>query len=119
MVSCDSGLPPDTQNTLGTSGNVFESLRAREGPSLALFENSRDLASSSCGLGLGNTVEHWKGVRRDPRSSSIPNPRLNHGNATLSPLSHTGGTYSLDGVMDYPRFQISEMHLHMCTSENG
>ena len=26
-------------------------------------------------------------------------------------LNHTGGTYSHSGVMDYPRFQISEMHL--------
>ena len=24
---------------------------------------------------------------------------------------HTGGTYSHNGMIDYPRFQISEMHL--------
>ena len=26
-------------------------------------------------------------------------------------LSHTGGTYSHSGVIDYPRFPISELHL--------
>ena len=51
----DSRLPLDTLNSMGTSGNVFESPPAR-GLSSALFENSRNLASSSCGLGSGNTV---------------------------------------------------------------
>ena len=85
MVSCDSGLPPDTQNPVGSWGNVFEGLPGREGQSSAFFENPKNLASSSCGLGSGNTVEHWKVVRRDPRSSSIPNPRFDHGIATLNP----------------------------------
>ena len=29
----------------------------------------------------------------------------------MNPLYHTGGTYSHNGVMDYTRFAISEMHL--------
>ena len=49
-LSRDSGLPLDTRSTMGASGNVFASLPAREGPSSALFENSRNLASSSCGF---------------------------------------------------------------------
>ena len=67
MHSRDSGLPLDTRNSMGTSGNVFESLLAREGPSSAFFEKSKNLASSSCGSGSGNTVELKKVVRRDPR----------------------------------------------------
>ena len=107
MRSRDSGLPLDTRNTMGTSRNVFENLPAREGPSSALFENSRNLVSSSCGLGpsnTGNTMEHGRGVTQDP-------PRFHQGVATLNPVSHPGGTHSHKGMMDYPRFPISEMHL--------
>ena len=85
MVSCDSGLHHDARNSLGSSGNVFEGLPDRERPSSASFENPKNLASSSCGLGSGNTMEHWNVVRRDPRSSSIPIPRFDHGIATLNP----------------------------------
>ena len=105
----DSGLPLDTRNSMGTAANVFESRLDREGPSSAFFENSKNLASSSFGFGSGNTREHWKGVRRYPQSSSIPTPRFNQGLGT--PLYHTGGTYSQNGVMDYPRYPISELHL--------
>ena len=56
-------------------------------------------------------MEHGRGVRREPQSSAIPAPRFYQGVATLNPISHTGGTYSLHGMKDFPRFQISEMHL--------
>ena len=48
----------------------FESQPAREGPSSALFENSRNLASSSSGLGPGTTeniVEHEEMWDKSPR----------------------------------------------------
>ena len=61
----------------------------------SLFENSRNLASASCGLGSGNTVnimEHGRRVRREPQSSSIPTPRFNQcSNTTSNPLHHTEG----------------------------
>ena len=50
MPSRDSGLPLDTRISVGTSGNVFEILPGREGRTSTLFENSKNLASSSCGL---------------------------------------------------------------------
>ena len=56
-------------------------------------------------------MEHGRGVIREPQSSVTPTPRSNQGVATLNLFSHTGGTYSPNGMMDYPRFQISEMHL--------
>ena len=114
MRSRDSGLPLDTRNTMGSLGNVFESLLAREGPSSALFENSQNLASSSCGLRYGTTgyiVKHERGVRQEPESSTIPTPRFNQGVATMNPMSHIGGTFSLNGMMDYTRFLTSEMHI--------
>ena len=47
-MSClDSGLPHDARNVVGTWGNVTERLPTREGRTSALFENSKNLASSS------------------------------------------------------------------------
>ena len=100
--------------TMVTSGNVFESLAAGEGSSSALFENSPNLTSSSCGLGqviTGNIMKHERGERRESQSSTIVTPRFNQDVATLSPISHTRGTYSHNGMMDYPKFPILEMHL--------
>ena len=77
MPGRDSGLPHDTLNVMGTSGNVFESLPAREGPPSAIFENSRNLASSSRGLrpdNTRNTTVPEREMRREPRKSSIPVP---------------------------------------------
>ena len=65
MLSRKSGLPLGTRNSMVPQETFFESLPAREGPSLAVFEKSKNLASSSCGLASGNTAEHWKVVRRD------------------------------------------------------
>ena len=56
----DSGLPHDPRNTMGTSGNGFESPPAREGPSAAFFANPKNLASSSCGLGQGAEINNTK-----------------------------------------------------------
>ena len=55
MLSRDSGLPLGTRNTVGTSGNVFEGPLARGEPSSAFVENSKNLASSWCSFGSGNT----------------------------------------------------------------
>ena len=103
MLSRDAGLPLDSRNTMGTSGNVFESLPAREGRCSTLFENSRNFESSCCGL----TSE----ARRDPQSSSIPTARPNQGVGTLNFLYHSGGFYSQNGVMDSAKYPISELHL--------
>ena len=86
VLGRDSRFPLDAENSMGNSQNIFESLPAREGPSSALFENSKNLASSSCGLGSGNTMEHRKGVRPDPQSSSMPTPRCNQSLGTLNPF---------------------------------
>ena len=47
MVSRNSCLQPDTRNSLGTSGHVFEGLLARGEPSSVLFGKSKSLGSSS------------------------------------------------------------------------
>ena len=47
-------------------------------------------------------------MRREPPNSSIPVP---HFQRVAGVYDHTGGTYSHNGVIDYPRFPISEVHL--------
>ena len=47
MPRCASGLPCDTQNCMGTTGNVSERPLAQEGLSSTIFNNSKNLASSS------------------------------------------------------------------------
>ena len=71
--------------------------------------HGRNLASSSCGLDPGNTWNHME-HKREAQSSSIPTPRFRLSIASLNPLSHTGGTYSHNGMMGYPRFPISDVH---------
>ena len=85
MLSRDSGLPHDTRNVMSTSGNVFESLPAREGPSSAIFENSRNLAITFSRIDIRKYDGTWKRVRRDPQSYSTLTPRFNQGAATLNP----------------------------------
>ena len=47
LPRCDSGLPCDTQNGTGITRNVFERPPAQERLSSAIFNNSKNLASSS------------------------------------------------------------------------
>ena len=109
MLSRDSGLPLDTRNFFWVLQETFLKayLLEKDHPELS----SRIQRIWHHFLATGNFMEHGRGVRRDPQSSSIPTPRFNQGIETLNPLCHTGGTYSQDGVMDYPKYPISELHL--------
>ena len=111
MPCRDSGLSHDTRNIVGTSGIVFERLPAREGRTSSLFDNSKNLASSSHGLRPdipGNTKRPEREMKREPQDSLIPVPRFQ---SVGGFLNHTGGTYSHGGMIDLPRFPISELHL--------
>ena len=92
----------DARNAMGTSGNVFESLPAREGLSLPRFENSKNLALPPC------EMKQDSRMRRDAQSSTIPRPSQE---GVQGRLFTTGGTYSHNGVMEYPRYSILEMQL--------
>ena len=52
LPRCDSGLPRNTQNGTGIMGNVFQRPPAEEGQSSIIFNNSKNLASSSQDLRL-------------------------------------------------------------------
>ena len=111
MPCRDSGLPHDSWNILGTSGNVFERLPGREGRTSTLFDDSKNLASSSLQTGPDGTETARKRdseMNRDSLNTSIPSP---HFQSRSGMLNHIGGTYWHNVLMDYPRFQISELHL--------
>ena len=111
MPCRDSGLPHDTRIFMGTSGNVFERLLAREGRTSTIVDDSKNLASSSLKLGLdteGNTKRPEIEMRRERQNSSILVPRFQRGAGVFD---NTGGTCSLRGMIDCTRFPISEMHL--------
>ena len=76
MPRRDSGMPCDTRNTTDTSGNVLERQPARGGPSSALFDNSKNVASSSCGLRPGTTGNIMHGtwwMRGETRAEEFVN----------------------------------------------
>ena len=94
MRSRDSGLPHDTRNIVDSSGTFFERLRAREGRSYTLFNNSKskNLAASSQELSpaiLGNTQQPQSYMRRELKNLSIPVPRCQSRSGLLN---HTDGT---------------------------
>ena len=110
MISRDSGLPHNTRNSMGTSRYVFEDPPAPKGPFPSFFKIPSNLTLSPCELRSGNTeraMRHGEGLRREPQSSTIPTRSFAN---VPSPLYHTGGTYSLNCMMETPRYTISELH---------
>ena len=111
MLGRDSALPTITRNTSGNSGNFLGDpqlekdlpqlfSKIRESHLLRIVE----MGPESSDKNLGSRRD----VTRKPQDSSKVVPCFQRG-ADLT--DHTGGTYSHDGVIDYPRFPISEMHL--------
>ena len=93
-VPCrDSGLPHDTRNIIGTSGNVFERLPARERPPSTIFHNSKNLASSSQELrhDISETAKRERERKRESLNAPIQSP---HFHSRSGMLNHTGGTCS-------------------------
>ena len=102
--------PSHTRNSTGIPGDIFEGLLAREGQPSAILENSRNLSSRRIRPeSTGVTMTPEREMKRElQNSSSIHVACFHRGDGVFD---HTGGTYSHNGVVDYPRFPISEMHL--------
>ena len=76
MISRDFCLPHNPRIQWVLLETFFEDLPVQEGPSSG-FENTRNLASSSCLLrpsNTGNALKHGEGLRREPQSSAMPAP---------------------------------------------
>ena len=111
MPRRDSGLSRNTQNCMGTSGNVFERPPAQEGRSSTIFNHLKNSASSSHELrpDVAETTRRRESeMKRKQLNASVPSPRFQSGDGMLN---HTGGTYSHSGMVDYPIIPITEMHL--------
>ena len=95
---------------MSTSGNVFERPPTQEIRSSAVFNNSKNLASSSQEF-RPDTTETTKrsesDMKRETVNTSIALPHFQNGDDTLN---HIGGTYSHIGMTVYPRIPITEMH---------
>ena len=77
LPRCDSGLPCDTRNGTGITRNGFERPPAQEGLSSAIFNNSKNLASSS----QESTVETARKrdsemKKRESLNTSVPSPHF-------------------------------------------
>ena len=109
LPRCHSGLPRDTQNC-GYCRKRFWTT-PQEGQFSALFNNSKNLASTSQEYRpdtTGTTGRREIEMKREPLDSSIP---LLHFLSGSGMLNHAGGTYSHSGMMDGPSIPISELHL--------
>ena len=107
----DSGLPRNTQICTGIMGNVFERPRVQEGQPSTFFHNSKNLASSSQLLGpdtADTARKRENGMKRESLNTPIQSP---HFQSRSGMLNHTGGTYSHNGMVDYPRASIAELNL--------
>ena len=110
LPRCDSGLPRNALNGTVITRNVFERPSAQEGVSSTIFNNSKNLASSSQGL-RPDTIETARTeseMKRDSLNTSNQPPYF-HSRSGM--LNHIGGTYSHNGMMDYPRIPITDRNL--------
>ena len=92
MPCRDSGLPHDTRNIVGTSGNVFERLPALKDEPLLSSTILKNLTSSSQELRpdtAGNTKGQESEMRRESQNSSISAPRFQSGGGLLN-HTHSG-----------------------------
>ena len=105
MLLCDPGLLHDTWLITGTSGHDIQRPLAQEGRPSAFFNNSKNLASPSQELRpdiTGTTKRSESELRREPYHFFQSGGGI---------LNHIGGTCSRRGMIDYPRFPMSELHL--------
>ena len=108
LPRCDSGLPRNTQNCTGIMGNVFERPLVYEGLPSTVFHNSKNLASSSQDLRLYISETARRKIKRESLNTPTQSP---HFQRRSGMLSHTGGTCSHGGMMDYPRVLVTEWNL--------
>lgn len=123
LISRDSCLQSATRNSLGTTGHVFEDLLALDEPSSALFGNSKNLASASCGsvpFGCTKNCGASSCLGREHQNRAIPTPLFFARKfSTSNLLSHAEGTYHQSCMIELPRNHISELHVDKFPDTSG
>ena len=92
-----------------------------------IFENSRNMAPTSCGLVSQNTgriAERANTLEKDPQNYAIPTPRFARTFSTWTPPPQAEGTVPQNCMIELPRKQVSELHVDkvpepFCTSVLG
>ena len=107
LPRCDSGLARSTNNFTGIMGIVFERPLAQEGQSSTIFNNSKNLASSSQDVRLDVSETASRDMKRESLNTPIQPSHFQN-------RSDTSGTYSQVGMMDYPRVPFTERNLGKC-----
>ena len=110
LPRCDSGLPRNTLNGTGITGNVSERPSAQEGLSSTIYNNSKNSAHSLQGLrrDTTETARRESGMKNKSLNTPIQSP---HFQSRRGMLNHTGGSCSHNGMMDYPRIPVTEWNL--------
>ena len=89
-------------------GNVSERPLAQEGQSSTIFNNSKNLASSSQDMRPDISETARRDTKRESLNTPTQSPHFQSGSGISD---HTGGTYSHVGMMYYPRVPITEWNL--------
>ena len=76
LPRCDSGLSRNTQNCTRIMGNVFERPPAEEGQSSIIFNNSKNLASSSQDLRLDISATARRDMKRESLNTPMQSPHF-------------------------------------------
>ena len=101
MLKRDSCVKPDTRNSFGISGNVFENLPAPNDPPAGFFGNSRSTASAHCEPVPLNTVRlaaRMDELERSTQNIAIPTPRF------------ARKFFNLDSSLSYKKSLCTELH---------
>ena len=78
---------------------------AQEGQSSTIFNNSKNLASSSQDMRPDLSETAWRDMKRESLNTPIQPPHLQSGRGILD---HTSGTYFHVGMKDFPRVHFTE-----------
>ena len=103
LPRCGSGLPRNTKNCTGIMGKVFERPPVQEELPSTVFQNSKNLASSSQDLRPDISGTARKSLNTPTRSP--------HFQSRSGMSNHTGETHSHSGMIDYPRIPRTEWNL--------
>ena len=85
----------------------------RMNPATVCFGNARSLADTHyepMSLHTGRLAARSEGPERNTQNFAIPTPRFAWKFSTWNPLSHAGGAYPQNCMVELPRNQVSEMH---------
>ena len=108
MISRHSCLSHDTRNSMGTSGNIFESLPARGEPSSAFFKIPCNLTSPCEWRPCDTGKIVGEAVKREPQGSSVSTLSFCKEFWVIPRSKNSESSWN-----DKPRFLLAELIRHL------